>query len=106
MWVLQCGSQEQGKMWEQESGGTGYVKIMVKPRGPATGQGGRFPSQSWLPSPSRPLLESEQVAEPRPGLFTTVLASPGEASLSALGSKYRWEEGAGTKAWGKQRPCT
>ena len=32
----------------------------------ATGQGGHFPSRSWLPSPSRPLLEPERVAEPAP----------------------------------------
>ena len=120
MWVLQCGSQEQGKMWERASDRTGYLKIMKQPRGPgplllarvATFQADpgcqAHPGLCWNPSewPSQPPGGGPPFPFPRPGLFTTVLVSPGEASLSALGSKYRQEEGMGTRAWGKQGPRT
>lgn len=104
-------------MWARGSNGTGYVKIMVKPRGPGPlllarvaafqANPGRqaHPGLCWNPSkrPSQPPGSRPPFPFPRPGLFTTVLAGPGEASLSALGSKYRREEGGGHQGLGEAK---
>lgn len=85
--------------------GTGYVKIMVKPRD-LLARVGAFQANPGC-QPIQALLNPSKWPGQGQGSSQQCWPVLQEASLSALGSKYRWEERGrpGTKAW-KARLCT